>query len=363
MAAGWPTKVSYVNGDVYSAQDVNDSNGTINLLTSTTLSRAAGKNAVINGGMDIWQRGTSFSLAASTVYTSGFSADRWQTQTNTNQACTLSRQATGDTTNLPNIQYALRFQRNSGQTGVGALSLVQNFESVNSIPFAGKSITFSFYARAGANFSGSLTPFLVYGTGTDQNAFSTYTGQTTVATGTATLTTTWQRFTYTGTVAATATELAIVMNWVPSGTAGTNDYYEITGFQVELGLTATTFSRAGGTIQGELANCQRYFFQYVSGASKAIAIGNYFTATQFDLIMNLPVTMRTTPTIVQVTGTDYYVINQGGGADYINSFTLDLASTTGFRLYNGSEAAGTSGRAGTCFTNNAAASLAFSAEL
>jgi hypothetical protein len=66
MAVGFPAKTTYVDGDVFSASDINDTNGTINLLTSSTLSRAAGKNPVINGGYDVWQRGTSFSIAAST---------------------------------------------------------------------------------------------------------------------------------------------------------------------------------------------------------------------------------------------------------------------------------------------------------
>ena len=38
MAVGWPTKTTYANGDVYSASDVNDTNGTINLLQTSTLS-------------------------------------------------------------------------------------------------------------------------------------------------------------------------------------------------------------------------------------------------------------------------------------------------------------------------------------
>jgi hypothetical protein len=32
MAVGFPTKVSYANGDVFSASDINDTNGTINLI-------------------------------------------------------------------------------------------------------------------------------------------------------------------------------------------------------------------------------------------------------------------------------------------------------------------------------------------
>lgn len=35
MAVGFPTKVSYANGDVFSASDINDTNGTINLIKPT----------------------------------------------------------------------------------------------------------------------------------------------------------------------------------------------------------------------------------------------------------------------------------------------------------------------------------------
>jgi hypothetical protein len=36
MAAGWPTKVTYANGDVYSASDVDDTNGTLNYIDPTS---------------------------------------------------------------------------------------------------------------------------------------------------------------------------------------------------------------------------------------------------------------------------------------------------------------------------------------
>jgi len=220
----------------------------------------AGKNAVINGGMDIWQRGTSIALAASASTT--YLADRWCTQTGANQATTISRQPTSDTTNLPNIQYCMRYQRNSGQTGVASCTILNNFETINSIPFVGKTVTLSFYARAGANYSSAssiLGATLIYGTGTDQNAFSGFTGQGNAISQSAALTTTWQRFSYSATVGTSVTQLALDFACTPTGTAGTNDYYEITGVQLELGSVATAFSRAGGSIGGELAACKRYF--------------------------------------------------------------------------------------------------------
>ena len=55
MAVGFPTKVSYANGDVFSSSDINDTNGTINLLGQSVTS-SAGKQGLINGAMDFWQR-------------------------------------------------------------------------------------------------------------------------------------------------------------------------------------------------------------------------------------------------------------------------------------------------------------------
>jgi len=273
----------------------------------------AGKNAVINGGFDIWQRGTS--VASSTgVYT----ADRWLNYFAATG--TVTRQATNDTTNLPNIQYCARIQRTSGQTATSAMYFAQNMETVNSIPFAGKTVTLSFYARAGANYSSTsnvLQVYLNFGTGTDQNIITgTYTGNTSVITQNATLTTTWQRFSYTGTVASTTTELATYFQYAPTGTAGAADYYEITGVQLEQGSVATAFSRAGGTVQGELAACQRYFIAY-SGDASVGAMSAATTTSVNRMTIATPTAMRTTPS-ASYTGT----IQLFDGATAINVSSL-----------------------------------------
>ena len=300
MAVGFPTKTTYADGDVFSASDINDTNGTINLLTSSTLSMAAGKNPVINGGFEIWQRGTSTSIPASTY--PSFPADRWITSTNANQACTVSREATGDTTNLPNLQYAIRYQRDSGQTGTGALYLIQNCETATTIPYAGKTVTLSFYARKGANYSATssiLVSSIQTGTGTDQNAFLGYTGAVDTAQNN-TLTSTWQRFTQTLTLAATTTEMAILFLFNPTGTAGAADYYEITGVQLELGSTPTSFSRAGGTIQGELAACQRYYqrHSFATASVDLTGLGVCISSTEAYVPFTLFTTLRVAPTSV-----------------------------------------------------------------
>ena len=304
MAVGLPLKTTYANGDVYSASDVNDTNGTVNLFTSSTLSMAAAKNCLINGAFDVWQRGTSVSIPASSG--AFYSTDRYASNTSTNQACTVSRQATSDTTNLPFIRYCARFQRNSGQTGTGgSIGLFQSVETANSIPFAGKAVTFSFYARAGANFSAAsslLSAAVFTGTGTDQQILAGFTGSATPIAINATLTTTWQRFTGTATLSSSATQIAIQLAYLPVGTAGANDYFEATGLQIELGSTATTFSRAGGTIQGELAACQRYYIRYNGVNQTPVGVGSANSTTQARIQMHLPVNMRTTPSAVETGG-------------------------------------------------------------
>ena len=328
MATGWPMKTTYANGDVYSASDVNDITGTINLLQTSTLSSQAGKNRVINGGMDIWQRGTSISAAASTT---PYTADRWQIKTNANQACTISRQATGDTTNLPNIQYCMRYQRNSGQTGTGTMYLANQFESIESIPFAGKAVTYSFYARKGSNYSptSSILGVTLYGgTGTDQNIVTgAYTGGTSISSNNATLTTTWQRFTYTATVGATITELSLFFSIDMTGTAGTNDYFEVTGVQVELGSYATTFSRAGGTIQGELAACQRYYWRNTPNGSNSYlsTMGTGATTSIADMIVAVPVPMRVVPTVLE---TSTIRLLDGSNAFSTGTWTLNSSDSS-----------------------------------
>jgi len=215
-------------------------------------SSIAGKNYLLNGAFDVWTRGTSISLAASA---NAFTADKWYASSQgANTAITISRQTTGDTTNLPNIQYCARVQRNSGQTGTSNILFVNSFETISSIPLAGKTVTLSFYARAGANYSASslyLVSTIISGTGTDQNrALVGYTGEVSTSSG-ATLTTTWQRFVVTGTVSATTTEVAAYFSYGPTGTAGTNDYFEVTGVQLEVGSVATLFNRSGGSLQAE----------------------------------------------------------------------------------------------------------------
>ena len=331
--------------------------------TATGLRYTAGtvqSNPVLNSAFQVWQRGTSFANAGASIYT----ADRWVSYTNT--ASTVTRQVTNDTTNLPNIQYCAQVQRTASSTSVATQALLQSFESINSIPYAGKTITFSFYARAGANFSAAssaLNYYLVTGTGTDQNIAGAYTGALYPINTTATLTTTWQRFTATATLSTSLTELAFYFSSTPVGTAGANDWYQVTGVQIDIGSVALPFRTYAGTIQGELAACQRYYYRsYGSSVYNGWGMGIGCSNILVAIYVNLPVTMRAIPTVLDSstlaaydTGTVFAItsptINAGESGQDMVTILGTTSGTTAFRPYKG------------IFNNSSSAYIGLGAEL
>jgi hypothetical protein len=268
-------------------------------------------NGIINGGMDIWQRGTSFALTSPGV---AYTSDRWLAR-HLGTNVTYSQQTSG----LTGIQYSLRIQRPNGVTGTNAMTIYYNMETADSYRFAGQTVTLSYWAKAGANFSGASnisSVGLYSGTGTNQNITSgALTGQATVVTQNNTLTTSWQRFSVTGTVGSTATQLAFVIFYDPTGTAGANDWMEVTGVQLELGSVATSFKRSGsggGTLAGELAACQRYYQQIIDTV-QIVGFGMRYNSTQIFYSVFAPVQMRSSTPTATITGTVYSTGSSGGG--------------------------------------------------
>jgi len=222
--------------------------------------------------------------------------------------------------------------------------------------FVSGAVTISFYAKKGANFSPTQLGVILYsGTGTDQTVGGTFSGaaawtgasavinQNITA---ATLTTSWVRYSYTGNVASTATQLGLEFALTPVGTAGADDYIYITGVQIEVGSVATQFSRAGATIQGELAACQRYYeksydqttalgtatFVGAGGGAFGTNASGYSVASTY-----FKVTKRSAPTITSYDTSG----NSGKCSTYASDGTvtanktpgIDQIGVTGFRAY------------------------------
>jgi hypothetical protein len=230
--------------------------------TQNTRSAVGFQNRIINGDMRIWQRGTTISNPTTSNF---YTADRWGCNRDSDvTGAVVSRIASG----LTGFEYALALQRVAGNTNTGGLYLYYSNESTNTYDLAGSPVTLSFYAKTGANYSGGvLTAQVVSGTGTDQRIYA-YTGGVAVINTTQAITSTWTRYSFTGTVPANATEIGLMFFWVPTGTAGADDAVKITGVQLEAGSTATEFERR--PIETELALCQRY---YDKSYSMSVAAG------------------------------------------------------------------------------------------
>jgi hypothetical protein len=277
---------------------------------------AAGKNKIINGDFGIWQRGTSFTGALNGVYT----VDRWSVAVTTSVsglAWTASQQTFTPGT-APVAGYEGTYFLRADITTIGSATsprILQKIEDVRT--FAGQTATISWYGRS------STSTTIAGAVGVNQNFGSGGSAAVSVVSTTITYTSDWQRFTRT-----------FVMPSISGKTIGTNSFLDIRflleaadganldiwGVQLEAGSVATAFQTATGTIQGELAACQRYYYRLNLNVGKNFGSGMNNTTTG-TLIIDYPVPMRVTPTALEQSGT---------AADYslLTSVTTVTAGTT-----------------------------------
>ena len=353
MAVGFPAKTTYADGDVFSAADINDTNGTLNLAAGAPW--AAGKNKIINGDFGVWQRGTSLS-------TNGFLADRWTLNHDTNPTSFTQSQQTFTPGTAPvsgyEGQYFWRYAITTLGSGAGAY-LVNRMEDVRT--FAGQTVTLSFWAKANANLTINAQFDQRFGTGGSATV-------NTVISSSIAVTTSWTRFTRTiavpsvsGKTIGTSSMLQFFFNWTPAASQ-TLDFW---GVQIEAGSTATAFQTATGTIQGELAACQRYYIRYSASntysifASSAYAISSTFGAGTF----TFPVEMRTTPSAID---SSTLAFSKWDNTHYaLTSPVLDGPTLTTKNAYvYGTISGATAGNVGYFGANNStSAYIGFTAEL
>lgn len=247
------------------------------------------RNRIINGGMQVWQRGTTATGNYSSGYTYG-SVDRWAVYS-PNTSTTIAQSTSVPTTTGALFQYSLKLQRPSTNTGTGIIQIAQGIESLNCYDLSNQQVTLSFWAKTGANYSGGTLGILLNtGTAADQGIamVNTWTGVASPINTVQSITTTWTKYSFTGTLGSGILEAAVQFSWTPTGTAGADDSVYITGVQLEVGSVATPFERR--SYGQELALCQRYF---VTGKGVLHTSNPAVTSTAF-----LPVQMRSTPTTV-----------------------------------------------------------------
>ena len=310
---------------------------------------AAGKNKIINGDFGVWQRGTSFSATGSSTYT----ADRW-TVNAFSGTTTVSRQTfTPGTAPVAGYEgsYFLRFA--SSNTFA---DLIQKVEDVRT--FAGQAVTVSFWAKAASSLTLTPTVSQEFGSG----------GSVAVDTaGTAaSVTTSWTRFSANITVPSISGKTigtgSSLWLYFLSSTLNTN--IDIWGVQLEAGSVATAFQTATGTIQGELAACQRYYYRAVADTAYG-SVAPYAVASSssgFISMIQPPATMRVSPTSIDFSALAF--VNYADTLYAASSLTLPANNNKQVILVSGSMTGATAGHAGRLTgNNNVAAYLGFSAEL
>ena len=147
-------------------------------------------------------------------------------------------------------------------------------------------------------------------------------------------------------------------------TSSTNNFFHLTGVQLEVNSTGVATDFEHRSFAQELELCKRYFYRHITGHPQLVSEGFNYTSSYILTVFSLPLAMRAVPTLSATSGTDYWTFLRNGGFDYFNSFTLHSWSTSRvISLLNNSEISGTVGHGGMVRTNNSACRLDFSAEL
>lgn len=278
----------------------------------------AGKNKFINGDFNIWQRGTTFNLGVADIYT----VDRFMASADSNTGTpTLTRQ-TFTPGSAPVAGYeGLYFPRITLSSSNTAWYMHQRIEDVRT--FAGQTVTFSFWAKSSSNQPIRAYVRQNFGSGGSANIDQD------LAVGT--LTTSWQRFTLTFTLAS-----------ISGKTIGTNPFLLIQlnnnsgvvasstidtwGWQLEAGSTATAFQTATGTIQGELSACMRYCQMFnaseANGAFLRYGVGQCIDTTQTFTQIPLSPPMRAVPSLTTTGTASDYAIYSGNVVTALNAAPL-----------------------------------------
>ena len=281
------------------------------------------RNSIINGAFDVWQRGTSFTPSASTAT---YTSDRWQTVRGVANYTAIQIAASPGES-----RFGLRIQRTAATSDTNVIILSTVLETGDSYKFAGKQITLSFKANVGANYSGAssqLSCIIRTGTGTDEslNLSGLFpTGDATPISTLQTLTTTKTTYSLTGTIASNASQICAQFRFIPVGTAGANDFFDIYDVQLETGPVATEFERLPFGIT--LNQCLRYFTLLTAVLPNIGQVNCVLNQTaQWDAPLYYKTPMRVAPVFVNNNITSFNGGPAGAGQAAVFNFATSAYS-------------------------------------
>jgi len=353
------------------------------------------RNLIINGAMQVAQRGTSSTI-------SGYGTlDRFFTNySGLDEAPTQSQVDVASGTTPYSLGFGKAFKMTNGNqtSGAGAsdrLLIAHRFEGQDIISSgwnylsSSSNITISFWVKSSVaqNFyfrlqtSESNSPYN-YPMETGALTANTWTKITKTVSGNSNLQINndnteglkieWMMFRGTNN-----TDSGVTLNAWAAYTSGartpdqtstwytTNDAtFELTGLQLEVGSVATDFEHR--SFGQELALCQRYFFVLADGAAAAdeyIGNGRGWSSSQVEYTVRWVNEMRAAPSLLLATGTNYYQWRSDGGEVYTTTMDITNSTVRSAVLYK-TGVSGAAARGAYRFQlGSAAAYLHFNAEL
>ena len=349
---GVPDASEYAKGiaEIATQTEVDAGTDDARIVTPAKLYATPGiyrKNAIINGDMMVWQRGTSFAASAD----GAFHADRWSHIAATDAVVTVSR-----STNVPTdaqgegrFAASLQVDVTTADASIGsgqAHAITYKVEGYDIRSFVGQVCTLSFWVAA---TKPGIYCINLLCAGADRSYVKEYTINSA---------NTWEKKTITFTLDASSgtwdftngvglqirwtlaagsnyrvatdgvwgTALYATANQV-NGLDSTDNSFLLTGVQLEKGSVATPFEFT--SFEEELALCQRYYEKshncsFAPGTSGAHQVGNLYVAvlsayeapgTRF------AVTKRTAPTI-----TIYSPVDGASGKCYSGGANRDATA-------------------------------------
>jgi hypothetical protein len=293
---------------------------TVNGVTPNTHS-VRGRNLIINGAMNVAQRGASVTIANTGAFSS---PDHFRIQHNANTTSTVEQ--VSDVPASSNFKYSLKFTNGAGETRDGGdyARLYTRLEGYDTDHLklgtsAAKGFTLQFWVKS------SLTgTFGVGFAGHDNGSNGVYSASYTISAAN-----TWEYKTITvpaATITAgiwthtNGTAMSIhwdlgegptrstSVGWNAGGNGGqmgltngvklvetTGAILNLTGVKLEEGAIATEFDHR--SYAEELALCQRYYHRSPTGVSYSyLGSGSAISSNSANVIYTLPVEMRSAPT-------------------------------------------------------------------
>jgi len=300
------------------------------------------RNLIINGAMQVAQRGTS----STGLHTSGYyTTDRFSLVFGNEDELRVTM-TQNSVTDLPGFANSLKVQTTTAESAIAADESYyiinryegQDFQQLKYGTSNALSTTLSFYVKSSVTGTFAVA---IYQTDGNDIIGSTYTINSA---------NTWERKTITfagNTLAAIVDDNtnAIMIDWFLAAGSNftsvnntswggyetgklafghgtnavattTNATWEITGVQWELGEQATPFEHR--SFADELRRCQRYYAERKNSTGSPKYFGRtlqaYGASSAFGLIADFPVTMRATPTVSQSGTFGAYYANSGNNS-------------------------------------------------